>query len=260
LLTAGGDQSAHRPIVVLSYRYSGAAAFQDRLARYPDFVCTSGTGIIPMCDMALQAWLAVEGRGNGRPSALAVSSVRSLASVQISSIFAHHGGRRWCERATCAPEAAESFLQVFPGALIVCLYEHFDVTLSRAIKTEPWGFVNVVSADIGQIFPGNAIAYLAAYWLDRMVRFESLIRSSSENIRWERVSALDPGSIRRADLEDFLGLAACRSTAGRIDDSAEQGAAPLSVELSEGITKSLPPGLAERISSMERRLDQVHGS
>src|SRR5215469_12954549 len=121
-LAAAGAGASNSPIVVLSYAYAGAERVQDALAVGSPLGCTSGTGIIPQCAAAAEVWRRIEGQQGMTMSRLAAAAIRGLVTAQIAAILASSGQPRWCELATAAPGAAETFLQVFPGAHFVCAH------------------------------------------------------------------------------------------------------------------------------------------
>ena len=77
----GHDQPASSPVLVLSYAHSGAQRVQDILADGTGLACTSGTGVIPQCAAASEAWRQVENRDDHLMSRLAVSTVRGLMPI-----------------------------------------------------------------------------------------------------------------------------------------------------------------------------------
>ena len=96
------------PVVVLTYAHSGAARLQSLLASHPDLACTSGTGILPLCEQAAITWRSADDRAGMTLSPLALASVRALATGIITSMLIRTGKRRWCELATASPMSAET--------------------------------------------------------------------------------------------------------------------------------------------------------
>ena len=101
--------------------------------------CTSGSGLLPLCGQALATWHNVEGRVGRPPSQLAVTSTRVLATSIITAVLARAGRRRWCEVAAVNPQAAETFLGLFPGTRFLCLHRACTGVIRAALDASPWG-------------------------------------------------------------------------------------------------------------------------
>src|SRR5262252_1198000 len=161
--TAGAG-APNSPIIVLSYTYAGAERVQDALAEGSSWGCTSGTGIIPQCAAAAEAWRRIEGQQGMTMSRLAVAAIRGLVTAQIAAILVRSGQPRWCELATAAPGAAETFLQVFPGAHFVCAHRSCLDVIHAGVQANPWGLLAQSFKPFLLAYPGNSVAALAAYW------------------------------------------------------------------------------------------------
>jgi len=180
------------PIVILSYAYSGADRVQQAIAAGGDLACTSGTGIIPLCAAAAETWRRVDGRDAGAPSPLAAASIRGMVAAQMTAILATAGKTRWCELATASPSAAESFLQVFPQAIFLCVHRSCEAVVRSAVQANPWGLHGRGVTPYLLAYPGNSVAALAAYWADsaeQLIAFEEANRGSTRRVRYEDVTA-----------------------------------------------------------------------
>jgi hypothetical protein len=110
-----GERASRGPVVVLATAYSGAARLRTLLEDCPDLACTSGTGILPLCEQAAAVWRTADGRApQGTPSRLAAAATRALADALITSVLARAGQRRWCEFCSAMPRAATAFAQLYP--------------------------------------------------------------------------------------------------------------------------------------------------
>jgi hypothetical protein len=195
---AAGDGQAGRggaengPVIILSYGYSGADRVQQAIAAGGDLACTSGTGIIPLCAAAAETWRRVDGRDAGALSPLAAASIRGLAAAQMTAILAAAGKTRWCELATASPSAAESFLQVFPQAIFLCVHRSCPAVVRAAVQANPWGLHGRGVTPYLLAYPGNSVAALAAYWADsaeQLIAFEEANRESTQRVRYEDMTA-----------------------------------------------------------------------
>lgn len=155
------------PVIVLTYLHSGAERLRDLLARHPGLACTSGTGILPLCAQAAEAWRSADYHASTRLSPLAVNSTRTLASAIIIALLARAGAQRWCETATADPATAETFLQLYPGKRVLCLHRGCVDVVRAALHNSTWGVAGPAIAPFTASYPGSAVAALTAYWAAR---------------------------------------------------------------------------------------------
>jgi hypothetical protein len=177
---------------MLSYSYSGAGRIQEALATNADLACTSGTGIIPLCIAAAEAWRRIESQSGQATSRLALSSIRALVTTQVTAILAAAGKTRWCELSTVAPTAVEPFLQVFPHAAFVCVHRHCLDVIHTSIQANPWGLQGQGMAPYLMSYPGNNVAALAARWSDAtedLLTFERANTRITHRVRYEDIAA-----------------------------------------------------------------------
>src|SRR5215472_8199334 len=194
-LATAGAGAPNSPIIVLSYAYAGAEHVQNALAMSSSWGCTSGTGIIPQCAAAAEAWRRIEGQQGMTMSRLAAAAIRGLVTAQISAILASSGRRRWCELTTAAPGAAETFLQVFPDAHFVCVHRSCLDVIGAGVQANPWGLQGPSLRPFLLAYPGNSVAALAAYWVnstEQLLGFERANQQATDRVRYEDVTA-QPG-------------------------------------------------------------------
>src|SRR5215469_8130534 len=91
--TGGGPASAAGPVIVLTYSFAGGRRLQAMLEREPSLACTTGMGILGMCDAAARAWRNTEDSDGERMSSLAVNSIRSMVSGMLTVLMARTGAR-----------------------------------------------------------------------------------------------------------------------------------------------------------------------
>jgi hypothetical protein len=194
-------------VVVLATAYSGAGRLRPLLGRLPDLACTSGTGIVPLCEQALAAWRSADGRAGRAPSALAVSSTRALASVMIAAVLAREGKRRWCETCTAMPEAAEGFLRLYPATRFVCLYRSCAGVIRAALDASPWGIADPALAPFIRTHPASTAAALAAYWAAHTGSLLAFERSHPQAVLRVRIEDLaTAGQQTAAAVMSFLSV------------------------------------------------------
>lgn len=194
------------PVVVLGDPYCGAATLQRMLSRHAALACTSGTGLLPVCERAAITWLQVENR-DGPLSQLAVASIRAMTDSLIITALARTGGTRWCEIAFAHPHCAEVFLQLYPSAKFICLHRSYRDMITAAVAANPWGLADSIFQSFAVGYPGNSVAAIAAYWVSRteaILDFERAHPAASHRVRFEDLMG-SPGQICD-EVYSFLAL------------------------------------------------------
>ena len=204
---AGGAAGA--PVIVLTYKHGGAGLLWSLLTGHPGLACTAGTGVLPLCEQAAATWRAVDGGTGTRMSPLAASSIRSMTTAVIATVLARDGGRRWCEFATAAPRSAETFLQLYPQARVLCLYRSCTGFIQDAVGASPWGLAGPQYAPFTAAYPASTPAALTAYWTAStapLTEFEEAHPDASMRVRCEDLTdGTCPGGLLA-----FLGIEAPR--------------------------------------------------
>jgi protein-tyrosine sulfotransferase len=212
--TVSADRTSSAPVVVLASPDSGGQRLLSLLSASGELACTSGTGVLPLCDHAAQVWRRAENGSPraGRLSALAAKSIRASVTPLVMHMLANSGARRWCECAAPAREAAEAFLGLFPGTRFICLHREASQVIRAALARSPWGLAGQAYQPFIAAQPGSTVAALAAYWAahtETLLAFEADHPDKCLRVRFEDL----PGTMGStpAALNSFLGLAATGS-------------------------------------------------
>jgi hypothetical protein len=241
-------------VIVLAPAYSGASTLRPLLAGHPDLACTSGTGLLPLCEQAMATWRSADGRGPGPPSSLAATATRALAASVLTSILAREGKRRWCEVAAASPQAAETFQRLYPGTRFLCLHRACQGVIRAVLDASPWGITDPLFAPFASKYPANTVAGLTAYWVTTtspLLAFEREHPTSCLRVRFEDLAQ---GQQARERITSFLGLAgaAGRPIPGshdepRLASPGTEPAAALPVSL-------IPPALLTQANDLLKQL------
>lgn len=244
------------PVILLSYAHAGAEELQRVLSVSRSLACTSGTGLLPLCQGAIATWRQVESRDT--PSPLAIKSVRMLLSTIASVIQARAGAARLCETALATPAAAATFARVFPDATFVCLHRGLPGVLASGLGAYPFGLGNSPFWLYSGPHPGNSLATIAAYWAARtqaLLDFETNHPGSSHRVRYEDLAA-DPltqaGAIYawlRLDATELAVLLRSDDHQTSESDEAATGSAN-----SAALEYSMPPELRATVDRLSERL------
>lgn len=192
--------------MVLSYLHSGGRWVQEALAAGAAMACTSATGVIPLCLAAAEVWQRIEGQQGRGMSRLARSTIRAMATAQVTSILASEGQRRWCELAVAAPSGAQPFLEVFPQAAFVCVHRSSLEVVRSVVQANPWGMQGQGLGQYLLSYPGNSVAAVASYWArstEDLLSFEAANPQAARRVRYEDLTA-GPGALTA--LRTSLGL------------------------------------------------------
>jgi hypothetical protein len=215
------------PVIVLTYPHAGAELLAEGLAASRTLAVTSATGILPLCHDAIAAWQEVDAR-IGPPSSLAIKSVRTLAATMIAAIQVRAGAARWCETSYSGPAAAMSFLRVLPGTTFLCLYRDLDGVFADALQAYPWGFGGTPIWPYAADHPGNNVATIVAYWIDRtqaLLEFEKAHPESCVRVSYEDLAEAPDSTIamtlktigvKAGDRHVFRQPVAGRDAAGQV--------------------------------------------
>jgi hypothetical protein len=138
---------------------------------------------------------------------LAASSVRRLAVPMMIAGMAGAGGRRFYETAADPPEAAGTFVALFPAAKVLCVHRSCPAVLRAALAASPWGLAGPAYAPYLRAYPGSTFAALLAWWADRtagLLAFERAHPEACLRVRRENLTASPAGTLD--GIRQFLGL------------------------------------------------------
>jgi hypothetical protein len=194
------------PVVVLGYPQGGAGTLQRLLSSYETLACTTGTGVLPLCEAAAAAWRHVE-NGDGPLSSLAVASIRAMTTGLITAALAGTGKMRWCETAFAPPRCAEIFLRAHPSTRFICLHRSCLDVVQAAVRANPWGLAGSPFEPFAISYPGNAVAAIAACWAastEPLLEFEQAHPDTCLRVRYEDLTGQPDRA--RAEIASFLSL------------------------------------------------------
>jgi Sulfotransferase family len=251
--------AANAPVIVLTHSLAGGRRLQGMLERVPALACTTGTGILGMCDTAARAWANVEESDGEHMSSLAAKSMRAMVASMITVMVTRSGARRWCESATAEPAAAEAFLRVVPGTQFICLHRSCPDVVRSVLRSSPWGIIGGRFTPYLQAHPTNATVAIAACWADftrQLLDFESRHPESSLRVRYEDLLS-DPVMTSEA-ISDFIGLAPESPVQELAEDELMDGDAGGGEEAGQDSgfpVAMLPPRLIQRVNQLHEQLD-----
>jgi protein-tyrosine sulfotransferase len=239
------------PIIVLTLAYSGSEIVSEAFSLLPRVVCTTRTGVLPMCHATAEAWTNVNRRSSPL-NPLVVKSIRLLTGVMLSVLAADSGASRWCETVVSGTAPAETFLRLFPGARFICFYRRCDSVISEALRMNPWGLGGTEFWFQSSAPSGNSVATVAGYWVDRvqsLLEFEeshvqSVFRARLEDLQFQNAHVMD-------EMCKFLGLPPVGEVSppmARHPRNTDRPAPPMAPP------ERMPPGIRQRVNELHLRL------
>jgi hypothetical protein len=238
------------PVIVLAYAGSGADQMRSLLSAFTELACTTGTGIVPLCDQAMTTWQAVEGRAEGTSSPLALASVRTFSAGLMTVILARDGGRRWCEFISAPPAAVGAFARLYPQTRFLILHRRADAAVRAIIDASRWGLSGPEFAPFVSAHPASSVAALTSYWAARttqQLEFEQDHRESCLRVRAEDLTENAAQAVR--DIGEFLAVDAGGGAPwlARVEDGTGPAAAGLPLN-------RIPASLLAQVNELHRGL------
>ena len=202
----------------------------------------------------MATWRIADGR-RGPPSSLAFTATRALASSAIISILAREGKPRWCEVAAANPQAAATFLRLYPGTRFLCLYRACPGVIRAALNASPWGITDPVFAPFTIRYPANTIASLTAYWVTATSPLLAFEREHPRSCLRVRFEDLTQGRQARERITSFLGLvgAAVRPIPGSLGEP--QPRSPDTELTTDPPVDLIPPALLAQANDLLQQLN-----
>ncbi len=228
------------------------------LAGHRELACTAGTGIVPLCAQAAAVWRKADGRPGGPLPALALVSIRALATSMISSVLAREGKSRWCEFATAPPRTAETLLKLYPGTSVLCLHRACPEVIRTHLGANPLGTTGAKPAPLTTADLAGAAAALAGYWAaqtEALLAFERDHQQACLRVRYEDLA--DAPDETLSAIRSFAGLSrpSHQVAPGTISDVTAASAPGDPAPGMRFPAERLPPALLARVNNLLQQLD-----
>lgn len=217
------DLAGRAPVIVLASPYSGAGQLRFLLNGHPDLACTSGSGILPLCEQAMAAWRYVAGQAAGSLVPPGITTTRALVTSIITALLLREGKWRWCEIAAANVQSAETFVHLYPETKFLCLYRACPDVVRATLDANPWGIADAAFAPFTAAFPASTVAALTASWVAHtgpLLSFEQSHPRACLRIRSEDLTAARGDTAKR--ITSFLGISGFGARAATAEDSETQ--------------------------------------
>jgi hypothetical protein len=214
--TRSGRRTKVRPVFVVTLARSGSTLLRYLLDSHPDIVSPPELNLSGLLQHTAGMWTSVDlALGNlpveGDPMAEMSPDVRRKARKVIDDVMATfaeaEGASVFCDKSLTTVDHLPTVLQCYPKAHFIFLYRYPLDMIASGIEASRWGFNAYGFAPYVGSAPGNFVAGLANYWIDRttkMVEFERTCTAPHARIYYELLCDDPQGTL--AQLCDFLGL------------------------------------------------------
>lgn len=253
--TDSANAPRNPPIVALASPYGGASRLSSLLSDHPELACTSGTGLLPLCEQVMATWHKADGRDDGPPSRLAITATRALTTSVIISVLAKEGKQRWCEFAAANAPAAETFLRLFPGTRFLCLHRACPGVIRAALDASPWGIADPIFAPFTRAFPTSTIAALTAYWVahtQALLKFEFAHPEACLRVRFEDLEGTEYETVQ--EVLAFLGISTTNRQPAPGERNRQQATRKYSDPEAVLPVELIPPGMLAQANDLLRQL------
>jgi hypothetical protein len=163
--------------------------------------------------------------------------VRDAVRVPMREYCGQGRKRLYCDKSLDSVHHLELVRGVFPEVRVVLVFRHVMDTIASGIEASPWGFQAYGYTPYVRASPGNAVAALAAYWLDHVTQalsWEEEHPASCHRVRYEDL-VLAPETIL-AGIERFLGVQEDLSILGAaFDREPPRGPGDYKVDFTTGV-------------------------
>jgi hypothetical protein len=233
---------------------------QAALSAHSDLACTSGVGLLPLCEQASAAWQELDGRHRLAPSPLAAATIRAMIASMATALLARTGRRLWCEFTSAPPASAKTFLHMYPAARIICAHQACPRFIRSVLANSPWGLSGPGFAPFVAAYPNSTITALTAYWAARtraFIELESSFPATIHRLRYEDLDTSPDSAI--GNVLAFLGLDPNRvaTTGLRQPGAGNPSSLPWRTKSLENRFPAgeLPPPLLQQVNELLATLD-----
>jgi protein-tyrosine sulfotransferase len=204
------------PVIVLTGARSGSTLLRFILDSHPDLACPPETNVLTAVVDLARTWNVLEAAATRRSASTAagialppqaVAAIRQVIDGAYGTYLSREGKQRWCDKSLPNALYADLFCQIYPRTQFICLYRNCMDFILSALEACPWGVSGFGFEPFVAHYPGNNVAALGKYWVEKVRAISSLERKYPDRchrIRYEDLAA-DPEPVIQSTF-DFLGV------------------------------------------------------
>jgi hypothetical protein len=205
-------------VFVVTPARCGSTLLRYLLDSHPEIVSPPELNLSALLQHLVEVWMSLNAASdvpteNGAGSASITPDVAKRARKAVDEIMVSAanevGASVYCDKSLTTVDHLATISQCYPRATLIFLYRYPLDMIASGLEASKWGFNAFGFAPFVAANPGNLVAALANYWIDRvtkMVTFESECELPHARLYYELLCD-DP---RRTleNLFEFLGLPA----------------------------------------------------
>ncbi|MGO9559019.1 MAG: sulfotransferase family protein [Acidimicrobiales bacterium] len=272
-----GRRRKVRPVFVVSLARSGSTLLRYLLDSHPAIVSPPELNLSAILQHVVEVWnrtneaMADPTEPAEAPAALAPDVIRRARKVvdEIMVDCANTvGASVYCDKSLTTVDHLGVVSQCYPDAAYIFLYRYPLDLIASGIEASRWGFNAYGFAPYLGAAPGNFVAGLGNYWIDRttkMLEFERTCQVAHARVYYELLCD-QPGQTL-SDILDFLDLAPDETIIDRTFTSDHgRGPGDYKIDYTESISadsigrgstlpRMLAPNQIQRMNEMLAELD-----
>ena len=186
-----------RPTFIACTARSGSTLLRWLIDAHPDVSCPSETDIAQALAAAERSVSAMW--GGPQDTGNLVRARRPLEDL-IDAHLRERGKRKWCDKSLSNAMNLDLLARAWALSHFILLHRHVMDFIASALEASPWGLADYGFAPFAAQYPGNDVAALARYWLERtsrMLNFESRSGHRTLRIRYEDLVHAPPETMAR---------------------------------------------------------------
>jgi hypothetical protein len=228
--------SAVRPVFVATPARSGSTLLRYLLDSHPEVTSPPELNLSAVLQHLVEVWLrtqaAIDTGEDASPLPLndIPADVRERARRPVEELMVvaaqTAGASVFCDKSLTTVDHLSTVAQCFPDASLIFLYRYPLDMIASGLEASKWGFGAFGFAPFVASRPGNLVAALGNYWIDRvtrMVEFERTCELPHARLYYELLC--DDPAATMEQLFGFLGVEADEAVLRRAFES-EHGHGP----------------------------------
>lgn len=207
-----------RPVFVVTPARSGSTLLRYLLDSHPEITSPPELNLSALLQHLVEVWTNLQAASDElAPNSEAPTKIspevcrrarRAVDEIMISAA-GEAGASLYVDKSLSTVDHLSTIAQVYPKATLIFLYRYPLDMIASGLEASKWGFSAFGFAPFVAANPGNFIAALANYWIDRitrMVTFERTCDLAHARIYYELLCDDPTGTL--AQIFEFLGVAA----------------------------------------------------
>ena len=207
-----------RPVFVVTAARSGSTLLRYLLDSHPDITSPPELNLSALLQHLVSVWTNLDAASdspaaNGTEPAKLSPDVSRRARKAVDEIMIsaanEAGASIYCDKSLTTVDHLWTISQCYPKATLIFLYRYPLDMIASGLEASKWGFNAFGFGPFVAANPGNLVAALANYWIDRtskMVAFERTCELDHARLYYELLCDDPAGTLTR--LFEFLDLPA----------------------------------------------------